>query len=107
MVSAERTEGVIGLVDERLVLTTADRLVARLHQRSPEPRGDLVVVVAADGFGPAAVVGRARAHQVEDAGWSVVLASPSDAARMSGNDRVVAVLKPGDDPGEVLGDGDR
>lgn len=102
-VSVERADGTVDLVAERLVLATADRLVARLHARSAEPCGDLVVVVATDGFGPAGVIGRARAHQLEDAGWAAVVASPADAARMSGSDRVAAVVQPGDDLVEVLG----
>lgn len=103
-VSTERTGEVVTLLDEHLVLATADRLVARLHCRSATPRGErVVVVVASGGVGSQAVLGRARAHQVEHAGWPAVVVPPREAMQLQGDARVVAVVHPGDDLEAVLG----
>lgn len=101
-VAGERAAGVTGLVEERLAHATAERLVARLHARTPVPRRAGVVVVVTSGAGAAAVMGRARAHQVEDAGWAAVLSGTEDAVLMAPSEGVLRVVQPEADLDAVL-----
>lgn len=102
VVAKERAAGLTGLVDERLALATAERLVARLHARTPLPAREGLVVVVADGWGAATVVARARAHQVEEAGWPSIVVGRSDAALLAATEGVLHVVEADDDLGAVL-----
>lgn len=102
VVAKERAAGLTGLVDERLALATAERLVARLHARTPLPQRPGLVVVVAETGAAAAVIGRARVHEVEEAGWAAVLAPRDEAGLLASGDDVVRVVEPHADLAAVL-----
>ncbi len=73
----ERAAGLVSLLEERLAIASAERLVARLHRRTPTPAGEGVVLLvtptAARRSDSASIALRALAHVVEEAGHPAVV----------------------------------